>query len=228
MGYKNPHLSLFVLAGCLLLGAVALNRASRLEAVPLSKPLSEIPLQFLSWKGQRTEDLDEKIVGVLGVSEYLNRVYRNTAGTPVGLYVGYYKSQRQGESIHSPLNCLPGAGWLPVKKGVTTVPIAASTVDPSLATGVPIEINRYVIEKSGQSMLVLYWYQSHGRVVANEYWGKIYMVWDAIRTHRTDAALVRVIVPMTTGDGASEAEAERAGVEFVQSLFPLLRHYLQT
>ena len=42
-------------------------------------------------------------------------------------------------------------------------------------------------------MLVLYWYQSHGRVIASEYWGKIYMVTDAIRLNRTDAALVRVL-----------------------------------
>ncbi len=225
---NNPAVNLFVLAGCLLLGALVLSRANRLEAVPLSTPLSEIPLRFPSWEGQRAEDLDDKIVEVLGVSEYLNRVYRSDAGVPVGLYVGYYKSQRQGESIHSPLNCLPGAGWLPVKKGLATVPIAASPLDPTLASGFPIEINRYVIEKSGQSMLVLYWYQSHGRVVASEYWGKFYMVWDAIRTHRTDAALVRVIVPMAGGDAASEGKAERTAVEFVQSMFPLLRHYLQT
>ena len=225
---KNPAVSLFVLAGCLLLGAVALARANRLEAVPLSTPLSEVPYAIAPWQGQRAEDLEDKIVDVLGVSEYLNRVYRSDAGAPVGLYVGYYKSQRQGESIHSPLNCLPGAGWLPVKKGLATIPIAASPLDPSLANGFPIEINRYVIEKSGQSMFVLYWYQSHGRVVANEYWGKFYMVWDAIRTHRTDAALVRVIVPMVGSDAAAEKKAEDTGVSFVQAMFPLLRHHLQT
>jgi len=227
---RNSAARLFVLAGCLLIGAVLLNRASQLEAVPLATPLSQIPFSLPAWEGQRAEDLDDKIIGVLGVSDYLNRVYRSRSnpGAPVGLYVGYYNSQRQGESIHSPLNCLPGAGWLPVKKGLATIPIAASPLDPSLAQGFPIEINRYVIEKSGQSMLVLYWYQSHGRVIASEYWGKIYMVLDAIRTHRTDAALVRVIVPMTNGDGTSEANAEKVGVEFVRTMFPLLRHHLQT
>jgi EpsI family protein len=225
---KSPAIGLLVLAGCLLLGAGALARANRLEAVPLSTPLSEIPYTIAPWEGQRAEDLEDKIVQVLGVSEYLNRVYRGPSGRPVGLYVGYYKSQRQGESIHSPLNCLPGAGWLPVKKGLETIQIPASAIDPSLASGVPIEINRYVIEKSGQSMFVFYWYQSHGRVVASEYWGKFYMVWDAIRTHRTDAALVRVIVPMAGSDAASEKKAEDLGVAFVQSMFPLLRQHLQT
>lgn len=225
---RNSATRLIILAGCLLVGALALNRASQLEAVPLSAPLSQIPFSLPKWEGQRAEDLDAKIIDVLGVSDYLNRIYRSTLGPPVGLYVGYYNSQRQGESIHSPLNCLPGAGWLPVKKGLATIPIEASALDPSLAKGFPIQINRYVIEKSGQSMLVLYWYQSHGRVISSEYWGKIYMVLDAIRTHRTDAALVRVIVPMNGADGASEATAEKAGVDFVRTMFPLLRHHLQT
>ena len=53
-------------------------------------------------------------------------------------------------------------------------------------------INEYIIEKQGQRQLVLYWYQSHGRVIASEYWAKLYMVLDAIHLHRTDGALVRV------------------------------------
>jgi EpsI family protein len=89
--------------------------------------------------------------------------------------------------------------------------------------GDPIEVNRIVISKGLDQQLVLYWYQSHGRVVASEYWGKIYTVLDALRTNRTDAALVRVICPV---GGAAEAKAEREAVRFVQSFFPLLDDYL--
>ena len=138
-----------------------------------------------------------------------------TPGRAVGLYVGYYGSQQQGDSIHSPLNCLPGSGWEPVSKGALTV----------TAGGRPITVNRYVIRKGVDRVLVLYWYQSHGRVVADEYASRAYMVWDAMRTHRTDAALVRVIVPIIEGE-APEQEAEREGVSFVQSMFPLLENYL--
>jgi len=44
--------------------------------------------------------------------------------------------------------------------------------------------------------LVLYWYQTHGRIIASEYSAKPYMVLDSIRMNRTDAALVRVITPL--------------------------------
>jgi EpsI family protein len=58
----------------------------------------------------------------------------------------------------------------------------------------------YVIRKDLDEQVVLYWYQSHGRVVASEYWGRIYMVVDAIRLNRTDAALVRITAPVLNGN----------------------------
>jgi EpsI family protein len=143
----------------------------------------------------------------------------------LGLYIGYYQSQREGDSMHSPLNCLPGAGWLPVSSGRLAIPVQAPADSASAAAGT-IEVNRYVVQKGGETMLVLYWYQSHGRVIASEYWGKIYMVLDAIRTNRTDAALVRVIVPMGSSGASSEQQAERLGSDFVKTIFPLLGQHL--
>ena len=113
----------------------------------------------------------------------------------VGLYVGYHDSQRQGDTIHSPLNCLPGAGWQPLEQGRITV----SVRDHGTARPAPIEVNRVVIGKGLDRQLVLYWYQSHRRVVASEYWGKVYTVLDAMRYNRTDAAMVRVITPVRDG-----------------------------
>lgn len=75
-------------------------------------------------------------------------------------------------------------------------------------------------------MLVLYWYQSHGRVIASEYASKIYMVWDAIRTSRTDAALLRVITPLVSREPSAEVSAEERAVSFVRTIFPLLGEYL--
>jgi EpsI family protein len=85
-------------------------------------------------------------------------------------------------------------------------------------------VNRYVIQKGLDRQLVLYWYQSHGRVVANEYWSKLYLIGDAVRLNRTDAALVRVIIPAPEGEG--EARAERQAIEFVRALFPTLTAFL--
>jgi EpsI family protein len=147
----------------------------------------------------------------------------------VGLYVGYYHSQRQGDTMHSPLNCLPGAGWQPMKRERLTmeVPAGAASRATATATGTkPITVNRLVIQKGLDRQVVMYWYQSHGRVVASEYWGKIYTVADSIRLGRTDAAMIRLVSPVQGTELGAEAAAERAVTEFAREMFPLLERYL--
>jgi EpsI family protein len=83
-----------------------------------------------------------------------------------------------------------------------------------------------VIQKGLDRQVVLYWYQSHGRVVASEYWSKIYLVLDSIRLNRSDAALVRVIAPVDEARPNAEIDAERSAISFVQAMFPTLDAFL--
>jgi EpsI family protein len=172
------------------------------------------------WRGRALPDFPQAILDVLGVDEYLNRLYTTPNGVPVSLYVGYYQSQRQGETMHSPLNCLPGAGWIPIEQRRIHVPVRDQGVNRE------IEVNSFVIEKGLERQAVIYWYQSHGRVVPSEYWGRIYMVLDAIRSNRTDGALVRILVPIGRDEAESAGAAEQTAVTFVQTLFPVLSAYL--
>jgi len=213
----NRVIVLFV---TLLCGAVAVVRANRPEQAPPRASFDQFPSQLGAWSGQQLPPFEDKILAILGVDDYLNRAYYGPGRSAAGLYIGYYKSQRQGDAIHSPQNCLPGAGWETTETGRLTVSTAA-------AGGLTaISINRYIIQKGADRQLVLYWYQSHGRVVASEYWSKFYLVRDAVRLNRTDAALVRVIVPIASNDPESEAQAEQRGVEFVKQLYPVLPSYI--
>jgi EpsI family protein len=187
-------LMIAVLAGA----SIGLHHLSHGEAVPLSRPLSTLPVHLEDWQGADLA-IEPRIVQALGVNDYLNRVYQAPDSHLVFLYVGYYKSQRTGVSLHSPKNCLPGAGWEPVSAGYRAL---------TGAGGRRVLVNQYVVENGLRRQLVLYWYQSHGRVVASEYRGKMYMVLDALRLNRTDAALVRV----STGilDGNEQASLDRS------------------
>ena len=202
----------------LLLSAGVIAKASRVEDVPPREPFMQFPLQIGSWRGQDTERFSAEVMKVLGADDYLSRYYADQRG-PLGLYVGYYKSQRQGDTMHSPLNCLPGAGWQPLEKSY--LPIEVTDADGRQSQ---ITVNRYVIEKGLEQQVVLYWYQSHSRVIANEYRSKIFMVYDAARLNRSDAALVRVTSPKL-GSGSLE-EAETRAVEFVKTMFPQLGRFL--
>jgi EpsI family protein len=146
-------------------------------------------------------------VQAVGVTDYTNRIYSGPASVPVLVYIGYYASQRTGDTIHSPQNCLPGAGWDPIHSGYITI---------SVPGGRQIVVNEYLIQQDRDKALVLYWYQSRGRVIASEYSGKFWMVADAISRNRTDGALVRLITPSNDGEATARARL----VRFAQGFFP--------
>lgn len=207
---------------CLMIGATSifLANARRSEA-PIARPgFDSFPMTLQSWRAIVDPPLEKEILDVLGVDDYLSRIYYVDNGAKaVGLYMGYYNSQRQGDTIHSPLNCLPGAGWEPVQEGRMTIANADGA-------GRDITVNRYVVQKGLDRQLVLYWYQSRGRVVASEYWSKFFLIHDAIRTNRTDGALVRVIAPIAHSAEDHGAAAEKLAEDFVRVLFPTLPSYL--
>ena len=141
------------------------------------------------------------------------------AESPVALYVGYYESQRTGDTIHSPQNCLPGAGWLPVRTSRIDLRVPGREE--------PVTVNSLLIQKGLERQVVLYWYQSHGRVVASDYLSKAYLVYDAARHRRSDAAMVRVISPVGPSD-TSDRETEARAARFIQAMFPDLERLLPT
>jgi len=173
--------------GVLCAAAISLHLVSHGEPVMPSHSLANLPMAFGSWTG-RDLPIEQRILDAVGVDDHVSRAYFDQRNPPVLLYVGYYKSQRTGATIHSPKNCLPGAGWQPVSSGKIAVP---------LADGKNALVNLYTIEKGLERQNVIYWYQSHGRIIASEYWAKIYMVLDAIRLNRTDSALIRVSTPLS-------------------------------
>jgi EpsI family protein len=192
--------------------ALGLRALSHGEPVQLTTPLNSFPQELGSWQG-RDVPIDRDILKVAAVDDYVNRVYRNPDGGAVGLYVGYYKSQQTGDVIHSPKNCLPGSGWQPVTAGQLSI---------SLPNGTTAPVNLYVIEKGMDRQLVLYWYQSHGRIIASEYWAKIYMVRDALRINRTDSALVRIVTPFKQDRQAAQSRA----VAFAGQLLTPLQSFI--
>jgi EpsI family protein len=205
LSFPSP-LRLWITVGVLLGAYVLLHTMSHGEPVVSRQPLRTLPYAVGNWKGQE-QQLPEQIVQAVGVSDYTNRVYFRPPDPPVQLYIGYYASQRTGDTMHSPKNCLPGAGWDPISAGYAKIP---------LTTAREIVANDYVIQKDLNKQLVLYWYQGRGRVIASEYAGKFWMVTDAISRNRTDGALVRLITPID----ADETNARMRLISFAQSLFP--------
>jgi len=211
----NSSMRFGILLVLLLVVGALVNTWSYLgEAHVDRKELKDFPVSVGTWQKTGTDQiLDEPTLKVLRASDYLLRDFRNQDGQVVNLYVGYYATQRTGATYHSPLNCLPGSGWMLSEPGKATI---------TLPDGSSIVANKYVIQNGDYKSLMVYWYQGRGRNVASEYWGKIYTVMDSVRLRRSDGAMVRVTVPITD----SEAKAQQSAVQFASAASTALPQYV--
>jgi EpsI family protein len=211
----------FILAALLIAGAAVLLQArARTEVFPPRLPLKQFPAQLDGWSGTDIA-IEPEVLQILGPGDFLLRVYqKNTEDaqpkTPyVDLFIAYFRSQRAGDTIHSPQHCLPGSGWTPIenRRILLTMPGHA-----------PFPANRYLIAKGESRQLVLYWFWAHDRGVASEYWAKFYLVTDSIKMNRSDGSLVRITTPMLAGETADQAEQRI--LPFASDVMPLLDTYI--
>jgi len=193
--------AILLAAGCSLLALV-----QRQQVVPLASPLSEMPKEMLGFRSADIPIAAEE-QRIAGMSSFVLRVFSDsTSQAAFSVYVGYYEAQSQGKSIHSPKNCLPGAGWEPLSSGVTVLHTPRGD----------FSVNRYVLANGDHTALVYYWYQGRGRIQASEYAVK----WDLLRDKtvrgRSEEALVRIVVPYDKGElTKSDSLAAQIGAQLV-------------
>jgi len=207
----------FVVAVILLGATLAISQGVEFrEKIPMKKSFAEFPLKVGKWIGVR-EYMEQKFIDDLDFSDYVIVNYEGPKGRSVNFYVGYYQTQRKGESIHSPSTCLPGSGWIFNQAGEIDI----ST--PGYKGG-SMSVRRAYMQKGAYRQLSYYWFPQRGRILTNAYQLKIYNFWDALTKHRTDGALVRVITPVYEGEGPQKAEERLQG--FVREVVPILNQYL--
>jgi len=207
----------------LCLGALLSRGVEQQRRMPLVRSLHEVvPMEINGFVGSDLT-VSEEEARVAGFTNHLLRVYGDPiqpegdedalqdpeAAYRFSVYVGYYETQARGQTIHSPKNCLPGAGW----EALSSEPYTLELPDG------PVTVNRYVLQNDLERAVVLYWYQGRGRVAYDEYKVKLDLLRDAAFKRRSDEALVRVVVPV--GEDGEEA-ATRTAVQAATVLAPKL------
>jgi len=182
------------------------------EALPIRKPLATFPIDLDGWRGRETPLLSDREFEILRPSDYLIRLYQDRAGRDLVLYIGYWATQRRGAQIHSPKNCLPGGGWMPLEASVVPVDLGERR----------IEVNRYLLQKGDSYLLVVYWFQSQGQAIARELDSRIAMVKNSLLHHRSDGAVVRVSTEVRGG----VPETWDRLVDYIRVMYPKLREFL--
>jgi len=200
------------MAAMVLVGGIFATHSFRPKDAPgLQKPLREFP-SAIGFLHSEDRPFEKQVVKAIGADDYINRVYLGSA-FPVELYIGYYKDQRSGDRIHSPKNCLPGSGWEPVHS--TRVQIGS-------VNGLPVLVNGYLVAQGEKRDMVLYWYQSHGRIAASEFLVKFLLISNGLKNKPTDGAMIRI---WTTASDGEETAQERA-VEFAQRIYTKVDEFL--
>jgi EpsI family protein len=206
----------YILTIVILLAAAAANHYFSKPDISLPrKSLAEFPKELGDWIAISEQTIEGRSMEVLQVDDYFVRNYRNSKGEVIGLYIGYFKSQREGKGIHSPRQCLPGAGWVQVHTEVYLMAVPGHHPET-------VPVNKFIMGKGLDRQLYLFWYHGRGRIYASEYWNKIYLIWDGLTQKRTDGALIRVNNPVV---GNTE-DALKTQSEFIKLFFPLLKEYI--
>ncbi|MDK9705910.1 MAG: EpsI family protein [Desulforhopalus sp.] len=193
-----------------------LRTTSAVTPVPIKKSLANFPHQVGEYHLAKTFQSSAEVLNMLGVDDYLQYNYVDDAGSRINLYVGYYTAVGVSGAYHSPKNCLPGGGW--GIDGVKNVELAAGGKGEGRAT-----VSQMLIRNGGEYQIVMYWYQNRGRIIASEYWEKIYLVLDAMLLQRRDGTFVRIM--STVPDKQIEATEARLK-QFAEKTMALLEEHL--
>jgi EpsI family protein len=217
MEAAEDHMRLRFWSVILLLAATVLILHARPNADrnPPAEPLSQFP-GSIAGLTSTDQPIDQETLDVLGSGDFLSRVYtQDSQALPISLFIGYFPTQRTGQTIHSPKHCLPGSGWTFE---------SSNYLDLTDARNEQHRVGEYIITNGDRRQFVIYWYRAHGRSVANEYMAKFYLIADAVRMNRTDGALVRVVTPIDPRERVASARARAEG--FTAQIAPLLPRFV--
>jgi EpsI family protein len=195
----------------LLAGVLLVSGIREQYVVESRSPMSAVQSEFVGFKG-RDIVIDTAEQRIAGMSDYSYREFGPDSAWLFSAYVGYYDRQIQGKTIHSPKNCLPGAGWEIMTNERTTIqsPLGPATV------------NRVILANDGVRAMVYYWYQGRGRIEASEYRVKWDLLRDAALYGRTEEALVRIVIPIERGIGSTGPEVAKADSIAISVAKPLI------
>ena len=188
----------------------------REEVPPPRAMFVDFPMKIEGWLGTSLT-LEKQYIDALRFDDYVLADYRFGDGPPVNLYTAYYRSQRKGQSAHSPQSCLPGGGWEISSFNSMDLPVSSRMVRS-------LHVNRALIQKDSQKQIVLYWFKQRDRTLSNEYLVKLYLFWDALSRGRTDGALVRIA--SLVGAGETEDIVDQRLLRFVSTIEPELTRYV--
>jgi len=209
MKLSNTRIAIVIAFFALTFAGLQFSQTVR--ETPIKQPLSAFPVEIGDWKFARKSFFSAPVIDMLGVADYISYDYTEGNGGLLNLYISYFTAVGVTGGYHSPQNCLPGGGWN-----------IASVEDVPLTRGG--EIKKVIVQKGGEQQVVLYWFQNRGRIIASEYWEKIYLVMDAVFKQRRDGSFIRIIGQVPKGGDKNQFTQEM--LEFANKTVELAAQFI--
>lgn len=193
-----------------------LQDVAGVNRTPILQPLAKFPVVLGdAWQATSSRKSSDDVIQLLGVDDYIEYNYSNSANRIVNFYAAFYEAVGKGAGYHSPKNCIPGGGW-----GIESTDIIP--IDPK-GSDASVKISEMLIRNGNEYQVVYYWYHNRGRIIYSEYWEKIYLVLDSILKKRRDGTFVRLMTPVADGN---ISEARKRLREFAEIVMPELDNFL--
>ncbi|MEL6478886.1 MAG: VPLPA-CTERM-specific exosortase XrtD [Pseudomonadota bacterium] len=217
----QPSAALIGAAAAFSVAAMLWNPLTRPEQPAIERdPFLLFPRDLGQWHGIMRPELETEVANILGADDYLSISYAAPGrAADVDLFIAWYSDQTKAE-IHTPEVCIPAGGW-----EMSDIEVKELAIETAHQTQV-FPVNRAIIQKGLSRQLVYYWFDQSGRRIADDYAAKAYLIWDGLKTGRTDGALVRFVTPIVPGE--AEAAADARLQDMMRETLPVLPGFIST
>ena len=213
---RTPRYVIALLSLILTFGFARVYAYKFQHNIPHNIALRNFPSEIMEWKGGPDNDFVDTVINTLKVDEYINRDYVKNDRF-ISLYIGYYRTHNNFVEIHTPENCQENAGWNILDKKYKAI----------LINDIPGIKKIHFIEatygKNGRKHLMLYFYKLIDETTSSFFMYKFMVVRNSIFRNRTDAAFIRIILPI---NDKNTSESILLGEQFLRDIAPALFHEL--
>jgi EpsI family protein len=206
---KSGTLSaIFILCLALVMSYKLEYRVSSVQGPQIK--IKDLPMIIGDWKGNELPGLGIRTTEILQLNSYVRRLYTNSSGEKVMLYVGYW-SKQSGDyqaAKHSPALCLPANGWQVSQERVIRNSITR---------------NSLIGEMNRERWLFNYWFFSGAKTYWNQWYALLHISLQTFFHGRSDGGIIEISTPVK-----DEAKANEVLKDFLSAFQPEINMLLIT
>lgn len=174
----------FVIGTLVFLVTVGMVNFYTPASVALTQSLDQFPAYIAGFAGENIEGVDKKLRPFPADNELFRR-YENGSGENVTIYIGYFESQNRSRKIIDYRRA-----WMHENPASIQVTNGENT----------FVINKTRIPDRNNPTDLYFWYQMDGRVIRDQYTGKLLTFLNGLFKQRTNAAVIIITTDSDTSN----------------------------